>query len=83
MEKNFILTVFRLIDFLILARIFISWVPININYKLKQFIYNLTEPLLKPFRNIIPITSFGVDFSPILAFICLEVLQNILLNLFY
>ena len=81
MNTSIIINVFWVIELLILARVFLSWIPININYKIKQFIFNLTEPLLYPFRNLIPPTKFGFDFSPILAFLSLEILKQILLSL--
>ena len=81
MNTNIIINVFWVIELLIVARVFLSWMPININYKIKGFIVNLTEPLLAPFRNLIPPTKFGFDFSPILAFLSLEILKQILLNL--
>ncbi len=81
METSIIINVFWVIELLIVARVFMSWIPFNINYKIKQFIVDLTEPLLSPFRNLIPPTKFGFDFSPVLAFLCLEILKQILLNL--
>lgn len=81
MNTSIIINVFWVIELLIVARVFLSWMPININYKIKQFIVNLTEPLLAPFRSLIPATKFGFDFSPILAFLSLEILKQILLNL--
>ena len=81
MNINIIINVFWVIELLIVARVFMSWMPININYKIKYFIVNLTEPLLSPFRNLIPPSKFGFDFSPVLAFLCLEILKQILLNL--
>ncbi len=81
MNTNIIINVFWVIELLILARVFMSWIPLNINYKIKQFIVDLTEPLLSPFRNLIPPTKFGFDFSPVLAFLSLEILKQILLNL--
>jgi len=38
-----------------------------------------TEPVLKPVRQVVPITSMGVDFSPIAAFILLGFLKKVLL----
>ncbi len=81
MSIGIITNIFWVIELLIVARVFMSWVPININYKIKQFIIDLTEPILSPFRNLIPISKFGFDFSPVLAFLSLEILKQILLNL--
>ena len=76
-----IINVFWIIEIFILARVFMSWITINIHYKIKQFIFELTEPLLSPFRNLIPTSKFGIDFSPMLAFMSLEILKQILINL--
>jgi len=71
--------IFQIIKFLIIVRVFLSWVPINVSYKIKQFIYDLTEPLMSPFRNLIPIHKMGVDLSPMLALFLLQILQSILI----
>ena len=81
MNSSIITNIFWIIELLIIARVFLSWIPVNINYKIKQFIFDLTEPLLSPFKKLIPPPKFGFDFSPILAFLSLEVLKQILLNL--
>jgi len=70
--------IFQIIKFLIIARVFLSWVPINVNYKVKQFIYDLTEPLMSPFKNLIPAHKMGVDFSPMLVLLSLQILQSLL-----
>ena len=70
---------FQIIKFLIIARVFLSWVPINVIYKVKQFIYDLTEPLMSPFRSLIPAHKIGFDLSPMLVLLLLQILQNILI----
>jgi len=43
-----------------------------------RFIYEVTEPVLGLFRRLLPPRpSFPIDFSPILAFIVLQLLENI------
>ena len=79
MIKVVIFYIFQIIKFLIIARVFLSWVPININHKIKQFIYDLTEPLMSPFRNLIPAQKIGLDLSPILILLLLQILQSILI----
>ena len=79
MIQTVIFSIFQIIKFLIIARVFLSWVPININYKVKQLIYELTEPLMSPFRNLIPAHKIGVDLSPILILLLLQLLQSILI----
>ena len=71
--------IFQIIKFLIIARVFLSWVPINVSYKVRQFIYDLTEPLMSPFRNLIPAHKIGVDLSPMLVLLLLQILQSLLI----
>ena len=70
---------FQIIKFLIIVRVFLSWVPININQSIKQFIYNLTEPLMSPFRKLVHSDKTGVDLSPMLVLLSLQILQSILI----
>ena len=59
------------ITWLIIIRALISWVnpdPYNI---IVQILYKATEPILAPFRKIIPISNIGIDISPIIAILCL------------
>ena len=79
MIKIIIFYTFQIIKFLIIARVFLSWVPINVSYKIKQFIYDLTEPLMAPFRSLIPVHKMGIDLSPMLVLLLLQILQSILI----
>lgn len=74
-------TVFRLYSYMILARIFLSWIPIDRNNPIIQFIYRITEPILAPFRIIIPLGNAGLDLSPIIVFFLLNLLQKSLINI--
>lgn len=61
----------RILSWLIIIRALISWVnpdPYNI---IVQFLHRVTEPILVPFRKIIPTYNIGIDISPILAILCL------------
>lgn len=74
-------TVFRLYSYLILARIFLTWMPIDFYNPVVQFIYRVTEPVLAPFRIILPLGGMGLDLSPIIVFFLLSVLQRALINI--
>lgn len=41
----------------------------------------ITEPLLRPFRNLLPTTGIGIDFSPLLAILVLQMAGNLLVQL--
>ncbi len=75
--------VFKAIEFLIWARIIVSFLPmftrVNQYHPVIRFIYETTEPLLAPFRRIIPATG-GLDFSPLLLFVVLSLVERWLLS---
>ena len=70
----------EMISWIIIARVFLSWIPINISPQIKRIIYTLTDPLLDLFRKIIPVFKSGLDLSPMLVLITLKVLQAILIS---
>ncbi|MEA2021764.1 MAG: YggT family protein, partial [Candidatus Caldatribacteriota bacterium] len=65
-------TVFRIYSYLIIARIFLSWIPVDHNNPIVQFIYKVTEPILAPFRIILNLGGMGFDLSPIIVFFLLN-----------
>lgn len=70
----------KLIGFLILARIIISFLPqIDSRHPLVKFIHQATEPLLAPFRAILPSTRLGIDFSPLLAMFTINISFRLLI----
>ena len=74
---NFLFQIYTLMLF---ARILGSWLPELSEYKLFRFICFYTDPYLNFFRRFIPPLGM-IDFSPIIAFICLNVMQNMILHL--
>ena len=62
-------------NLVITGRILLSWFPQAASVGALQPIYAITDPYLNLFRNIIP-PLFGLDFSPILAFVLLNFLTN-------
>lgn len=63
---------------LVFVRIILSWIP-NARNALTQFVFDITEPILKPFRIFNPKNS-PLDFSPIIVVILIEVVRNILMR---
>ena len=52
--------------FMIIARALISWVSPSPYNPIVQFLYTVTEPVLRPVRRRLPVT--GVDISPIIEY---------------
>lgn len=72
---------FELYSFVILARVLMSWVNIDPYSPLARTIFNLTEPVLAPVRNLLP-PAAGLDFSPIIVIILLQVISSMLVQMF-
>ena len=64
----------------LLARVLLSWFQVGPNsplYPAVAILYQVTEPILAPIRRVLP--RFGMmDFSPIVAFILLSIVQRVL-----
>ena len=60
--------------FAILAMIILSWIAPSSNSPVLYLLYQLTEPVMAPFRKVIP-SMGGLDLSPILVFIVINVVQ--------
>ncbi len=60
--------------FAILAMIILSWVAPGSNHPAIYLLYQLTEPVMAPVRKLLPAAG-GIDFSPILVFILINVIQ--------
>lgn len=69
----------QVIQFLIFARVVISWVVRQPN-DITRMVYKLTEPFLAPFREIQQKLGFAVqlDFSPIFALLVINFLMGFL-----
>lgn len=62
---------------LIIARVIVSWIASQSRHPLIPLIYQLTEPVLRPFGKILPPLG-GVDLSPLFALIALRFLLLLL-----
>lgn len=73
-----IITFVNIYTALIFIRILLSWFP-NIDWMSQPFatLSQLTDPYLNIFRSVIPPLG-GIDFSPILAILLLQVVQSTL-----
>lgn len=68
--------VFLLFTIMLFVRILGSWLPELQGQRWMQFIAFYTDPYLNLFRRIVP--PLGMfDLSPIVAFLCLNFIENI------
>lgn len=70
---------FQVYTLMLFIRIISSWVPQIKEYQWMRFISYYTDPYLNLFRRFVP--PLGMfDLSPIVAFLCLSFIQNILIH---
>ena len=71
---------FTLLQVAIIVRVVMSWVHLRPGAWYARWAYRLSEPILRPIRNLVPL--FGaVDVSPIVAWFLLGILETVLLRL--
>jgi YggT family protein len=74
--------IFWLLNLAILLRVLFSWINPDPRNALVHLIYQVTEPILGPLRRYIP--SFGgLDITPMIALLLLEMLHRLLLDLIF
>ena len=66
---------------LVFVYVLTSWIklPYSLN-PVQRFLYDVCEPYLRLWRRFLPSLG-GLDFSPIIAFFALGVLDRVLLNI--
>jgi YggT family protein len=75
-------TAFMIYRWILLARVLISWVSPNPYHPAVRTLYDLTEPVLRPCRSLLPAYQ-GIDFSPIVAFLGLGILERVIMGILY
>lgn len=73
---------FELMQWLIIARVLLSWFRVGSN-RITVFIYEVTEPILRPIRKVIHRGASPLDFSPIVAIFLLQMIEMFILNLLF
>ena len=64
---------------LIFFRAILSWFPIDPHNPLVTFLYEVTEPILAPLRNVIPRIGM-IDITPLVAIILVQIIGQALVR---
>jgi len=70
---------FNIYIFGIVIQAVLTWVSQDQYNPLQTVLYSLTEPVVRPFRQIMPLLG-GIDLSPLAAIIVLQVLRMLVLT---
>tara|TARA_B100000282_G_scaffold200431_1_gene146706 strand:- start:135 stop:401 length:267 start_codon:yes stop_codon:yes gene_type:complete len=74
--------IFAILDLFVWARVIISWIPHNPYNEITKIVYTVTEPLLRPLRELIPVSSMGIDISPFILLLALNMAESFALRIF-
>ena len=87
---DLIIVVLKLYTWVLVAWIIVSWLLhfniinrySNFVAKLSQVLYQLTQPVLRPIQRVLP-NFGGIDISPIIVFLIIRFIINVLYTYFY
>ncbi len=88
--SDFLIALARIIDMLlwaymwvIIIRALLSWVNPDPHNPIVQFLYRVTEPVLRPIRRRLPLWQMGVDISPMIVILIIVFLQYFLVPVLF
>ena len=77
-----ILMLLNILQWLIIIAALVSWVSPDPRNPIVRCLYATTEPILRPFRRILPPRRTGnIDFSPILVILLIFFLRQLIIRL--
>jgi YggT family protein len=79
-------TAFLILYIMLFVRIILTWIPIGRGSRIVEGLFAATEPILAPIRRLVQRSPLGgpgmmIDFSPLIAFIILQILNTLLVSL--
>jgi YggT family protein len=78
-----VFAILSVIQWIVIIAAVISWVNPDPRNPIVQFLYRTTDPMLRPFRRILPPgRTGGIDFSPLLLLLLILFLKVFLSRLF-
>lgn len=77
-----VFAVLNIIKWLVIIAAVISWLNPDPRNPIVQFLYKTTEPLLRPFRRLLPPgRTGGIDFSPLVLILLIVFIEAVLSRL--
>ena len=81
---NLLVFLLYLYSIVIIVRAVVSWAHPDPNNPLVRILLQLTEPVLKPLRVLVPPEKLGgIDVTPILALVAIQLIRYALLGMLY
>jgi YggT family protein len=64
---------------IIIIRSIVSWVNPDPWNPIVQFLYRVTDPVLRPIQRMLPMRGLGIDFSPLVVILAIIFIQKFLI----
>jgi YggT family protein len=65
--------------YIVIISALMTWIEPNPYNPIVRFIYSITEPVFEWFRAHIPVVFGGIDFSPLLVIIVIQLIQRVVI----
>lgn len=75
--STFLSLLLDILTYAIIGRALVSWFDPGFGNPISRFLFEVTEPILRPIRSVMP-GNMMIDFSPIIAILLLRLLQGML-----
>lgn len=80
-----LINLIKIIEILLVIRALLSWIPGADNNKFGDILYQVTEPIIMPFRKLVSKSVIGqgsfIDISFIVTIVVLEILKYIIIRI--
>lgn len=77
---NLILDLFHLYSLIIIVRVVVSWVRVDPRNQFVRILSAVTDPVLVPIQKVIPPIGGGLDISPIVAILLIQLLRKLIIG---
>jgi YggT family protein len=82
--ENYLVTlvsiIVQVVTLLLIANALLSFAPLEPWHPVRRFMSQLTEPILRPFRGLLPPVGM-FDFTPMIALIVIQILGQLVILL--
>ncbi len=65
--------------YVVIISALMTWIEPNPYNPIVRFIYSITEPIFDWFRNHMPVVFGGIDFSPLIVIIVIQLVQQVVI----
>lgn len=80
----FLRTAVSVMNFLIIIRCFLSFIPHDPYNSILRYVYEITDPMLEPCSRLLPESlRYPMDFTPMVALLVIQVLYQVLVNVLH